>query len=234
MSDKVRNPDVLATGQEPDKDRIVSRETRRSKEHEADRPATAIKRAVRNAERQAGDGTEISGTGYTILKMRQKPLERLIEAGKIGMEEMQAAEEIERAFRVISSPVAIRSVGLDRVDCGNHQQGALSDRTSRAIRNYQAWAKYWTKRNDLLCDPMLEIIIAAVVDEHSVLQISADTGRKTSCVKDGIVCGLRDYAARAGFVSPGRAQAWRTAAAQVFAPKNEKLAIAMHRAAVEI
>ena len=51
---------------------------------------------------------------------------------------------------------------------------------------------------------MLEVIIAAVVDERPISVIAADIGRSGrgyKIVKNGIVCGLRDYAARAGWIT---------------------------------
>src|SRR5215831_8005951 len=57
-----------------------------------------LKRAIRNAERRSGDGSEIGGTGATILRLRPAPLVRLIEKQRIGTEEMRAADDITTAF----------------------------------------------------------------------------------------------------------------------------------------
>src|SRR5580692_7480326 len=57
-----------------------------------------MKRAIRKAERRAGDGTEIGGTGATILKFLAAPLVRLVEKERIGTEEVRAADDIAIAF----------------------------------------------------------------------------------------------------------------------------------------
>jgi hypothetical protein len=58
-----------------------------------------LKRALRKAERRAGDGSAIGGTGATILKLQPPPLARLLDRGRIGTEEVRAADEIAMAFR---------------------------------------------------------------------------------------------------------------------------------------
>jgi hypothetical protein len=58
-----------------------------------------LKRALRKAERRAGDGSAIGGTGATVLKLQPPPLARLLDKGRIGTEEMRAADEIAVAFR---------------------------------------------------------------------------------------------------------------------------------------
>src|ERR1700757_4135608 len=65
---------------------------------QSDREFARIKRALRKAERRAGDGTEIGGTGATILKFRGAPLARLADKKRIGSEELRAAEDIAIAF----------------------------------------------------------------------------------------------------------------------------------------
>jgi hypothetical protein len=57
-----------------------------------------LKRALRKAERRAGDGTQIGGTGATILKFRGAPLARLVDKKRIGTEELRAADDITIAF----------------------------------------------------------------------------------------------------------------------------------------
>jgi hypothetical protein len=57
-----------------------------------------LKRALRKAERHAGDGRDIGGTGATILKFLPAPLARLVDKKRIGTEEVRAADEIGIAF----------------------------------------------------------------------------------------------------------------------------------------
>ena len=62
------------------------------------RDLARMKRALRQAERRAGDGTEIGGTGATILKFLPAPLARLADKNRIGTEELRAADDIAIAF----------------------------------------------------------------------------------------------------------------------------------------
>jgi hypothetical protein len=63
-----------------------------------DKSLGRLKRALRKAERRAGDGGEIGGTGATILKFLPAPLARLVDKKRIGTEEVRAADDIAIAF----------------------------------------------------------------------------------------------------------------------------------------
>jgi hypothetical protein len=63
-----------------------------------DKTLARLKRALRKAERHAGDGSAIGGTGATILKLQAPPVARLLDKGRIGTEELRAADEIAIAF----------------------------------------------------------------------------------------------------------------------------------------
>ena len=163
-----------------------------------------IKRAVRRAERKAGDGTEISGTGQTILKQRLPPIAMLVETGEIAQDELQAADEILASFFALTGRLWIRSPSFERIDASSINQVHQMARISVGITRFQRWADVWSVRAKLNSDPMLEVIIAAVVDERPISVIAADIGRSGrgyKIVKNGIVCGLRDYAARAGWIT---------------------------------
>src|SRR5258707_15813933 len=59
-----------------------------------DKSLARLKRALRKAERRAGDGSDIGGTGATILKLLPAPLARLVDKGRIGTQEIRAANDI--------------------------------------------------------------------------------------------------------------------------------------------
>ena len=68
--------------------------------------ASRMQRVVRKAEAEARTETgQDTGTGQTIIKLtrHQPPLRSLVESGKIGSVELQAAEEISLAVSAISS-----------------------------------------------------------------------------------------------------------------------------------
>jgi hypothetical protein len=86
-------PDRSRPSQEP-----PSAAERRTDGVRDQREFARMKRALRKAERRAGDGTEIGGTGATILKFRGAPLARLVDKKRIGTEELRAADDIAIAF----------------------------------------------------------------------------------------------------------------------------------------
>ena len=90
-----------------------------------DRGLRYLKRALRKAERHAGDGSDIGGTGATILKFLPAPLARLLDKGRIGTEEVRAADDIAVAFHAqagalttIPSGAAPRSAGASSAQTG--------------------------------------------------------------------------------------------------------------------
>lgn len=211
-------------------DEIAERMGRAQGATESDRAVASTRRAVRKAERTSGDGTDISGTGYTIMKMRQNPIARLVDENKIGPDELMAAEEILNAFSVISAPVACRAQNLNRVDGGGGNWGPWPARLAKEVARFQAWAKHWTRIQTLSEDPMLEVVIAAVVDDRQVKEIALDIGRRHSSVERGLIAGLRDYAARAGFVTGKYREVWISEASKAFTPVHWKLARAIEAA----
>jgi hypothetical protein len=182
---------------------------------------------------EAGGDPIDHGTALTALKMRQKPLTKLVDEGKIGMEEMQSADEICTAFSAIASRLSIRGGGMDRVDGGGGGDAPWSAGVVKIIQRYQAWANHWSRRAELLCDPMLEVVVAAVIDERPARAIAADVCRRPSTVEQAIGAGLRDYAARAGIVSGTQAQRYIAGAESVFVRANPILAETLRRARIE-
>jgi hypothetical protein len=66
-----------------------------------ERTFARLKRALRKAERRAGDSSAIGGTGATVLKLQAPPVARLLDKGRIGTEEVRAADDIAAAFFVL-------------------------------------------------------------------------------------------------------------------------------------
>lgn len=210
-------------------------------------PAGRMMRAVRKAEtsefdRKRGaikDAVQDVGTGQTILKMRARPIPKLVDEGKLGPEELQAAEDILTAFTALSSGLCARGINYDRVDNGRHTNSAWPTRVARAVTRYQEFARIWTQRNNEYGDPTLAILIGAIVDQHWLRTLALDHCRGQRMewaikrTERAIIGGLRDYAARAGFVSGQQADKWQAEAQSVFAPVAPELRKAMRRAAVE-
>lgn len=160
-----------------------------------------------------GDGREIGGTALTIIKHSRSPLARLVDAGRIGAEELRAADEISRVFAAISGAMMVRAASVERIDRGGgHGEPAwMADAQAR----YRAWASYWSARAKR-GDPSLKITIAAVIDERPLRSIDHDLRIRNGRAGLVVAAMLRDYAARAWWTDAKTASAWVDAATSRF------------------
>jgi hypothetical protein len=176
-----------------------------------------MKRALRKAERRAGDGAEIGGTGATILKYLAAPLARLVEKKRIGTAEVRAADDIAIAFHARAGALMIKPPCLEKRDAtyAGREPVFVIDAVSR----YKQWARHWSARARH-GDRTLEIVIAAVVDERSFHVIEADVGIRHGMAARVVIAALRDYAARAGWADRRTGDAWIAEAAALFVPRE--------------
>jgi hypothetical protein len=173
-----------------------------------------LKRAIRKAERRAGDGADIGGTGATILKFLAAPLVRLVEKQRIGAEEVRAADDIAVAFHAQAGALMIKSPSLEKRDATYH--GREPAWIIDAVARYKRWARHWSARARG-GDRTLEIVIAAVIDERAFYLIEADLGMRHGLAARVAVAGLRDYAARAAWTDARTREAWIADAQALFA-----------------
>jgi hypothetical protein len=181
-------------------------------------PFTRMQRAIRKAERSAaegrkGDPKSDPGTGATILRWRAAPLARLIERQRVGAEEVRAADDIATAFHAQAGAVMIKSPTFEKLDatCQDREPSRVVDAVSR----YKPWAHHWSQRARR-GDRTLEIIIAAIIDERAFHVIEADAGIRNGMAARVAIAGLRDYAARAGWIDRLTAEVWIAAAEAMF------------------
>jgi hypothetical protein len=98
-----------------------------------------------------------------------------------------------------------QAVSLELKSSG--KKGEWSKVTADAVENYIAWANFWSARKT--CgDHTSEIVVRAVVHGHAFRVIERDVGIGTG--RGAVICvrGLRDYAARSGWVARGIAAKW--------------------------
>src|SRR4029077_2443034 len=106
-----------------------------------------MQREVRKVEaeaREANPGQDV-GTGQTILRLQrhQPPLRTLLEAGKIGAVELQAADEIALAVSAVSMRGTLSAALLERIDHGKSDQDWPAH-VALAVRNYQRFQTHWS------------------------------------------------------------------------------------------
>jgi hypothetical protein len=175
-------------------------------------------RTVRKVEAAAREATAgDSGTGFTIIRMarHQPPLRTLLDARKIGPDELRAAEQIELAWLSITTGGRLVAASLERtIHGGTNKPWPIE--TVLAVRNYQRWANYWADEWKRTRNPMGEVIWSAVIDEWPISVIAEDIGYGRKRTARAIVCGLRHYAAWTNMITGIQREAWIAAAQQVF------------------
>lgn len=182
----------------------------------------ALAKLLADARRRAGDGTEIGGTPFTVLKLANNPIGRLVDAGRISAAELRAAAEIAVAFYAITGALQIKPVNFDRVDCGSSAHvGTESPALALAQRRFRQFSDFWSQRAKR-GDRTLEILIGAVVEERSFSAIERDIGIRHGAAAGAVVRGLRHYAALAQWVDPKTAQIWTIDAQNGFRLRRDR------------
>jgi hypothetical protein len=186
---------------------------RRTRRAEDTRDFGRMKRALRKAERRSGDGTDVGGTGATILKFLAAPLVRLADKNRIGTEEIRAADDIAIAFHAQAGALMIKPPSLEKRDATYHGREPVW--IIDAVSRYKRWANHWSARARE-GDRTLEIVVAVVIDERAFHAIEADVGIRHGVAARVVIAALRDYAARAGWTDQRTGDAWIEAAAEAF------------------
>lgn len=187
---------------------------------------TRMARFLRQAEINSGNG----GTGATIVKQSHTPLMQLlfesaqwergvkgarkpIDGEKFGSHELEAAQEIESAFFALSGALMFKPLSMEKI--GHSRPPEWNDKLSAKVERYRRWADHWSIMAKL-CDPTMQVVIASVIDQRPFRDIGADLGFHHKRIRAATVRGLRDYAARAGWVTQGMAVRWQRSAGLTF------------------
>jgi len=173
-------------------------------------------RKVEAAGREATAGDP--GTGQTVIKMQrhQPPLRTLLDAGRIGAVELQAADQIALAAISVATGGILRAVSLELGSRGPQDDRPWPAHVALAVRNYQRWQTHWTAEWARTRSPMLEVIWCAVIDERPISVISQECGYGRHLVTRAIIAGLRHYAAWAHLITGTQADRWLLEAQHVF------------------
>jgi len=177
-----------------------------------------MQREIRKVEAAAREATAGDpGTGQTIIRMQrhQPPLRTLVDAGKIGAIELQAAEQIALAVTAVASRGILSAAFLERVSFGRAEQD-WPHHVALAVRNYQQWANFWSDEWKRTRNPMAEVIWSAVIDERPISVIAEEIGHGRQRTQRAIIAGLRHYATWAGLATGTEARIWSAAAQHVF------------------
>jgi len=180
---------------------------------------TQMRREIRKVEADAREATAGDpGTGQTIIKLTryQPPLRTLVDAGKIGAVELQAAEQITQAVFAISVNGRLAAALLERISHGRQGDNPWPTHIAIAVRHYQEWQNHWSAEWKLTRNPMLEVIWSAVIDERPISVIAQEISRGRARTARAIIWGLRHYAAWANMVTGTQAARWALEAQHVF------------------
>lgn len=150
----------------------------------------------------------------TAKRLAGSPMYFLIEKGSAKGEELMAAQEIELAFMALAGGLMFKPLSLEKTSPGVRQD--WSAKTANAVSQYQSWANHWSNRRKSHLDHTLECVIAAVIDQRPIRAIGEDLGFHHRKIERAVLGGLRDYAARAGWVDGKIARQWMDTAEQTF------------------
>jgi hypothetical protein len=156
---------------------------------------TTMLRSVRKIERSG-----VPGTGLTVLKQRPSPIGRLLDRHQIGPEELAAAEDIALAFRSIAGELMLRPATWERADRSKSSNEPV--RVLDAIARYREWVDVWAIRAKR-GDPTLKIVLAVVIEERPLRDLDGQHKLRNGRARAALIAGLRDYAARAGWIRSG-------------------------------
>lgn len=168
---------------------------------------------IKDINRALGRNNPEGATRLTAFRLRSSPLAMLLNEKLIGGEEMTAAQDIEMAFVALSGSIGFKPLTMERVQGGQHPD--WSDKTTRAVSRYKEFAAHWSIMKKL-GDRTLEVLFMAVIDQRPFSIIEADIGMRHGKAKKVVVRALRDYAARAGWVSGRTASDWKAEASTSF------------------
>lgn len=154
-----------------------------------------------------------SAIDLSAARFRGGPIASLIDRGRIGGEELQAAQDIDKAFSALSMGLGFKPLSFEHRSPSTNPQTPLA--VMDAIERYQSFARYWSDRA-LNGDKSFEVLIGAVVDERSFTSIEDDIGIRNGMAGKIVVRLLRDYAARAKWVTGSLAEQWKLDAQSSF------------------
>lgn len=168
--------------------------------------------------------------GLMALKLGNSPMGILIGKHMAGAEEMMAAQEIEAAWMAKTGALWLKPISMEKRDRG-HESADWSWQTTELVSRYDKFANHWSDRKKQDGNPMLEILVAAIVDMRGFRQIEQDVGIKNGSAPKIVIAGLRDYAARAGWVEHRLKAQWKVDAAGMHKPSRPKvlLSVAIHK-----
>lgn len=164
---------------------------------------------------QSVDSTKLALARYFGKECAASPVIGLVDRGLASGEEIMAADEIDTAVRAVAGATMIKSACLERVD-GGRTPPEWDQRTGVAVTNFKRWANHWSALAKQRSDCMLRCVYSAVIEHRSISALAYDLGLGHHKVAHAVVSGLRDYAARAGWVDRQMAQKWISDADKAF------------------
>ena len=146
--------------------------------------------------------------GKTLLELRKAsgPMEALIMNHDIAGEEMMAIMDIEMAMMALSGAGMIKPVSLELKSSG--KKGEWSKVTADAVENYVGLGELLVGAGKPTATIRRRSWSVLSSTGHAFRVIERDVGIGTG--RGAVICvrGLRDYAARSGWVARGIAAKW--------------------------
>ena len=164
--------------------------------------------------RDVKDEVSDPGTGATIIRLTRSPMDKLLSAKEIGGLEQRAADEIIKVVHYLQLGLGFGQPKMERSD--KSYSSGDPPWFIDAYARYKAYGDHWSKFYKL-GDPTWPIVYGAVYDERPLHILDSEHRLKHGSAKKTLIAGLKDYAARAGWVKRIEvAQRWKDDAASIW------------------
>ncbi|MBI1773776.1 MAG: hypothetical protein HYR63_00380 [Proteobacteria bacterium] len=168
-------------------------------------------------------GARVKPTPETVAKRQVDAVSKLLAEGRIGEEELRAADEIERVFTAVSAGLFARARALDEAAKapGSGKRPEMAAWLARAYRdNYKPWAdRLGRLHREEKYPPILAITIASHINGDGLRNIERSLHLQNGTAARAIAVALELYAVMAGWRTPRRMLIQCTAAL----PRLERL-----------
>jgi hypothetical protein len=162
-----------------------------------------VARTAAPADPSVDHAGRVRPTPETVAKRQIDAVSKLLAEGRIGEEELRAADEIERVFTAVSAGLFAKARVLDGM-AGGSGSGRRPEMAAWLARAYRDHFKPWADRLERLNrdekhPPLLAITIASLIDGHGLRQIERAEALQNGTAGRAIAVALELYATMAGW-----------------------------------
>ncbi len=151
-------------------------------------------------EKELGRAVRQAHTEGTKRKFRKSLIEHLEEKGRIGAEEIRAADEIGRCYIAITGELLPRAQQYERTGHSHASPNWPASLTDAVVNRYRPWTDELSNRYKLGGPPIIDVCIGVIVDGQNSDELRHTYHCRRDKVQDWLISGLDLYARWARWV----------------------------------